>query len=152
MREARAFGVLPLLLTACGGALAVPPPPVRSEAPPLILAEVLTYELHQFGQTVEGPLEVCVSVREDDDTKDPSEAVMRRLPDRKDVKPQSACRGQAAIALVAGPIEWLAADEVRVRGSYTRRALRASTSLTYRVVWEGGRWACLGPIVALDPL
>ena len=152
MRPPPVFVLLAPLLTACSGALAVPRPPSRSEAVPLILAEVLTYEVRQFGETVEGPLEVCLAVREDGAIKDPSASMMQRLADRKDVKPQSACGSQASIALVAGPIEWLAADEVRVRGSYTRRTLRASTALTYRVVWEGGRWVCLGPVVSLDPL
>ena len=79
---------------------------------------------------------------------DPSPAMMVRL-NSKQLQPQSKCR--ATKTLIAGPIEWLRDDEVRVRGGYLR-ATEGETRLAYRVVRESGRWECLGPIISWDPL
>ena len=56
-----------------------------------------------------------------------------------------------AALLTSGPIRWIAADEVEVAGGFART--KSSTSRpTYRVVRDGGRWVCLGPIVTGMPL
>jgi hypothetical protein len=151
MRGSSVFVALSLSMAACGGTRALPVEAGRADATPSILAEVLSYELRQFGEEADGAVAVCIGVRVDDGLQDPSPLVMRRLIAAK-VTPQSACSVTNAITLVAGPVEWLESDEVRVRGSYVRSSPRASTSLAYRVVFQGGRWVCLGPVVSSDPL
>ena len=56
-----------------------------------------------------------------------------------------------AALLTSGPIRWIADDEAEVRGGFTRT--RSSSRRTvYRVVHDGGRWVCLGPVVTGVPL
>lgn len=152
MRGSSAFVALSLSMAACGGTRALPAEAGRADATPSILAEVLSYEVRQFGEEADGAVAVCIGVRENDGPQDPSPLVMRRLIAAKNVTPQSACSVTNTLTLVAGPVEWLAPEEVRVRGSYLRSSPRASSSLAYRVVFQGGRWVCLGPIVSADPL
>lgn len=115
----------------------------------MILEEVLRYELQQFAAREGGPDSVaCVAVREEGVMADPGPDLLRRLA-RHRVEPASACRGTETI--VAGPVEWLRDDEVRVRGGRIR-APEGETRLTYRVVREEDRWVCVGPVIAWDPL
>jgi hypothetical protein len=140
---------VPLLLAGCAGANAQPKPLDRVAQVPLIIEEVLRYSVHQFapkGDGAKNPL--CVAVREGDLLMDPSPSIMRGL-DNKQAQPKSECK--AAKTLVAGPIEWLRDDEVRVKGGYLR-ATEGEARLAYRVVRENGRWVCVGPIISADPL
>jgi hypothetical protein len=137
---------LPLLMAGCTGADAQPIPPDRASQVPLIIEEVLRFELQQFTLKESGA--VCVAVREGERTTDPSPAIMRRL-SNKWAQPQSDCK--AKNTLTAGPIEWLKDDDVRVKGGYLR-ANEGETRLAYRVVRENGNWVCVGPIVSWDPL
>ena len=139
----------PLLLTGCAGAGAQPKPPDRATQAPLIIEEVLRYGIHQFAPKEGGAeSELCVAVRERDPPTDPGPSTMRRL-NNKQAQPQSECK--AAKTLIAGPIEWLGDDEVRVKAGYLR-ASEGETRLAYRVVRENGRWVCVGPIISWDPL
>jgi hypothetical protein len=58
---------------------------------------------------------------------------------------------RAAALVQSGPVEPIGADEAHVRGGFRRRG-RTPTRPTYRVVREGGRWVCLGPIITGVPL
>lgn len=140
---------LPLLLAGCAGVDSPPAAPDRSTQAALIIEEVLRYGIHQFapkGDRAESAL--CVAVREGGPPMDPSPSMMRGLNNRL-AQPKSGC--QAARTLIAGPIEWLRDDEVRVKGGYLR-ATEGETRLEYRVVREHGRWVCVGPIISADPL
>ena len=144
---AMAIGV-PLLLAGCAGAAAQPKPLDRAAQVPLILEEVLRYELQQFAPKEDGAESVlCVAVREGTASADPAPSIMKRL--NKQAQPQSECKAPGT--LVAGPVEWIRDDEVRVKGGYLR-ASEGEKRLAYRVVRENGHWECLGPIVAWDPL
>ena len=140
--------VVPLLWAGCSGAAAQPKPPDRASQAPLIIEEVLRYQVHQFASKGGEAEAFCVAVREDTVLVDPSPAMMARL-NSKQLQPQSKCT--ATKTLIAGPIEWSRDDEVRVRGGYLR-ATEGETRLAYRVVRESGRWECLGPIISWDPL
>ena len=140
---------VPLLLAGCAGADAQPKPLDRATQTPLIIEEVLRYGIHQFAPKEDGAEgALCVAVREGNLPTDPSPSIMRRL-SNKQAQPQSECK--AAKTLIAGPIEWLRDDEVRVKGGYLR-ASEGETRLAYRVVRENGRWVCVGPIISWDPL
>ena len=139
---------VPLLLAGCAGANAQPKPPDRGAQVPLIIEEVLRYGLHQYapkGDGAESPL--CVAVRDGGLTMDPSPSIMRGL-NNKQAQPKSECK--SARTLIAGPVEWLRDDEVRVKGGYLR-ATQGEARLAYRVVRENGRWVCVGPIISADP-
>ena len=140
--------VVPLLWAGCSGAAAQPKPPDRASQAPLIIEEVLRYQVHQFASKGGEAEAFCVAVREDTVLVDPSPAMMARL-NSKQLQPQSKCT--ATKTLIAGPIEWSRDDEVRVRGGYLR-ATEGETRLAYRVGRESGRWEPLGPIISWDPL
>ena len=140
---------LPFLLVGCAGADAQPKPLNRPAEVPLIIEEVLRYQIQQFAPKEGGPDSVvCLAVREDTVPIDPSPGIMQRL-GNKQAEPRSACEGTRV--LIAGPVEWLRDDEVRVKGGYLRPS-EGETRLAYRVVRENGRWVCVGPIVSWDPL
>jgi hypothetical protein len=140
---------VPLLLAGCAGANAQPKPPDRGAQVPLIIEEVLRYGIHQFAPKEDGAESaLCVAVREGALLTDPSPSIMRGL-NNKQAQPKSECK--AARTLIAGPIEWLRDDEVRVKGGYVR-ATEGEAHLAYRVVREHGRWVCVGPIISADPL
>jgi hypothetical protein len=140
---------VPFLLAGCAGANAQPKPPDRGAQVPLIIEEVLRYEIHQYAPK-EGGTEstLCIAVREGGLPTDPSPSMMRGL-NNKQAQPKSECKGTRT--LIAGPIEWLRDDEVRVKGGYLR-ASEGEARLAYRVVRENGRWVCVGPIISADPL
>ena len=145
------FGLVvavPLLWAGCSGAAAQPKPQDRASQAPLIIEEVLRFQARHFASKGGEAEAFCVAVREDTASVDPSPAMMVRL-NSKLLQPQSKCT--ATKTLIAGPIEWLRDDEVRVRGGYLR-ATKGETRLAYRVVRERGRWECLGPIISWDPL
>jgi hypothetical protein len=52
--------------------------------------------------------------------------------------------------LIAGPVEWVRDDRVRVQAGYVRGA-GGESPLAYRVVREGDRWKYAGRIIAYDP-
>ena len=55
-----------------------------------------------------------------------------------------------AVLVTAGPVDWVGADEAWVTVSYFRSPLQSGVT-TYRVVWEDGKWICLGPIFKQAP-
>jgi hypothetical protein len=55
-----------------------------------------------------------------------------------------------AIIVTAGPMEWIAADEVWVSVRYFRSA-RVSALRKYRVVLDHDGWVSLGPILLDGP-
>jgi hypothetical protein len=141
--------VVPLLLAGCAGANAQPKPLDRAAQAPLIVEEVLRYGVHQFAPKGDGAeAALCVAVREGDVLRDPGPSIMKGL-NNKQAQPKSACKG--ARTLIAGTIEWLRDDEVRVNGGFLR-ATEGEAHLAYRVVRENGRWVCVGPIISADPL
>jgi len=77
--------------------------------------------------------------------------VMRQLPGSDRIREQSRCPADNAGTLVAGPIDWLSDTEVRVR-SVRKLAHETEAPLVYRVVRDAGRWACVGAVIAYDPL
>jgi hypothetical protein len=143
----------PCLVTACRDTGEAPRPSERSTALPFILEEVLRYEIAQFAgeESPAAGATTCVAVRDGRETRDPNAATLRRLPKSGRFQPWSSCRGDEALTLIAGPVEWRADDEVYASGAYLRPG-RGETPLKYRVLWEQGRWRCAGPIVVGLPL
>ena len=58
--------------------------------------------------------------------------------------------GRAALLLTVGPVEWVKKDEAEVDVITTRRTVE-STRRRYRVVYEAGRWVCLGQVMKISP-
>ena len=140
---------VPLLLAGCAGADAQAKPSARATQVASIIEEVLRYGSQQFASKEgEAGSALCLAVREVGLPKDPSPSTMLRL-SNKQAQPQSKCK--AARTLIAGPIEWVGDDEVRVKAGYVRES-QGETRLAYRVVREHGRWVCVGPIISWDPL
>ncbi len=143
--------VLFLLPAACGGGGAAHRAVDRASEVPVVLEEVLRYQIEERADKLtEGPGEVvCFAVRQDGRTGEPDPDIMRRL--GRPARALSACEGAKGLTVIAGPVEWLRDDEVRVKGAY-RRSGQAETPLAYRVVREEGRWVCAGAILSWDPL
>jgi hypothetical protein len=147
----RACGYLVMWpLAGCISAAGQPRPVDRASQTSSILAEVFRYEIRQLaaeGTEASGSA-MCVAVREGASTSDPNQSILRQLDKR--VRPRSAC-GAAAVTLIAGPIDWLRDDELRVKGALLRAA-DGERPLAYRVVRKNGRWLCVGPVLSWDPL
>jgi hypothetical protein len=125
----------------------------------LVHAAVLRYEAKQF--MAEERLPACVAIHgaSDGSLSSLRDALRPSLPD---VRPAEACaivdgevfltgsRAPAAL-LSSGPIRWIADDEAQVTGGFARTRW-STTRSTYRVVLDGGRWVCLGPVVTGVPL
>ena len=141
-----AFLALSVLQGGCVGACAESRATDRIASAPLIIGEVLRYGVRQFAPGAEGGL--CVAVREGDALMDPGPSIMRLLRDTQ-ARPQSSCK--ASGTLIAGSLEWLGDDHVRVKTNY-REASQGERAVSYRVVLEDDRWVCVGPILSLDPL
>jgi len=136
-------------LAGCVGADAQPKALDRATQAPLILGEVLRYEIQRFAANAgeaEGVL--CVAVRDGQAARDPSPDIMQSIGGLR-AQPQSRCQGNET--LIAGPIEWVRDDEVHVKGGHIRGS-EGERLLAYRVVLEAGQWKCVGPIVSWDPL
>jgi len=58
--------------------------------------------------------------------------------------------GRAAVLVTVGPVEWVRADEAEVDVITTRRTAE-TTRRRYRVVYEAGRWVCLGQVMKISP-
>jgi len=145
------FALLALVaISACAGPS---PSSDRNAQEPFILERVLRYQLEEFGDAFAGQPDaaVCIGIGDGTAVADPRIDLVQRLASTHRVLPPSACEAESFPSLVAGPIEWLGDDEVRVKGEYSRRG-EARTALVYRVVFEANGWECLGPILAWDPL
>ena len=116
-----------------------------------ILEAVLRYELHQFGDSPAADRRVCLAVQEAAASGDPSSALLVSLSRVAPVRAVSECHHDDAVVLTAGPLDWLSDGELRVHGRYSA-GRSISTPLLYRVVWQAGRWDCVGPILSYDPL
>jgi hypothetical protein len=136
----------------CGAPREDAPPGDRSGQTAAILEECFRCEMRQLVAGRESAERaVCLSARDAGGQHDPPREVLDALGRLRQVRGASRCADAGAIRLVAGPIEWLSASEVRVRGAHARAAT-GSAELLYRVVWSAGRWECLGPISNYDPL
>ena len=137
-------------LLACGTATSSGPSADRAAEEEPILTQVFRYELRQFVEAPDHAVinPVCVAIISQGQLIDPAETLLRRV--NAGVVKNSACPPATPVRLVAGPVEWIKTDDVRVKGSYQDRT--TSTALEYRVAWESGAWACLGPIIGYDPL
>jgi hypothetical protein len=152
VRQAVRPVALELLLASagCGGVGAAHQASDRAAQVPVILEVVLRYQIEERADTRNEPPEtLCIAVRHDGRTSDPDADVMRRL--GRPAQALSACEGATGLTVIAGPVEWLRDDEVRVKGAY-RRGTQGETPLAYRVVREEGQWVCAGPILSWDPL
>jgi hypothetical protein len=153
--SARAWALVAL---AAGAACSRPPAP-EGDVASLVHAAVLRYEAKQF--LSEDRLPACFAIQGapgglDDRVR---EALHPALPG---IRPAEACAvvdGEVYLAgsrvpaalLTSGPIRWIAADEAEVHGGFTRTR-SSSQRPVYRVVHDGGRWVCLGPVVTGVPL
>ena len=138
------------VIAACAGPSR---PSDRDAQESFILESVLRYQLQEFGDEFAGQpdLAVCLGIGDGTVVADPAADLVQRLASTHSLLPHSACEAESLPSLVAGPIEWLQDDEVRVKGEYSRRG-DARMPLVYRVVREASGWECLGPIVSWDPL
>ena len=135
---------------ACSGP---PRPSYRDAHEAAILESVLRSQVQQFADEFAPPPNpaACLGIGDGTVVADPTADLVQRLASTHTLLPRSACEGESLPSLVAGPIEWLEDDEVRVRGEYSRPG-EARMPLLYRVVLEAGGWECLGPILSWDPL
>lgn len=135
------------------------PPAPESDVASLVHAAVLRYEAKQF--LSEERLPMCVAIHGSSDGIDARvrEALHLTLPDVRSSEACAIVDGEVYLAgsrvpaalLTSGPIRWIADDEAEVRGGFRR--IRSSTQRpVYRVVRDGGRWVCLGPVVTGVPL
>jgi len=153
---ARAWCVL--VFAACM-ACAHPPAP-EGDVAPLIHAAVLRYEAKQFLSGERLP--TCIRIQGhagDEILAGVRDVLNQTLPDIRSAEACAIVEGDVylsgsrvpAVLLTSGPIRWIADDEVQVDGGFART--KSSTSRpTYRVVRDGGRWVCLGPVVTGMPL
>ena len=58
--------------------------------------------------------------------------------------------GRAAVLVTVGPVEWVKADEAEVDVITTRRTVE-TIRRRYRIVYEAGRWVCLGQVMKISP-
>jgi len=145
---------------ACATAVACRHPPAREgDVAPLIHAAVLRYEARQFLSGERLPTCIRIHGHAGESVAAVRDALHQSLPDVRAAEACAIVEGDVYLAgsrvpaalLTSGPIRWIAADEVEVTGGFART--RASTSRpTYRVVRDGGRWVCLGPVVTGVPL
>ena len=139
---------------ACG-----PPPAAEGDVAPLIHAAVLRYEVKQFMSGERLPTCIRIQGHAGEILARVRDALNQSLPDIRSAEACAIVEGDVYLAgsrvpaalLTSGPIRWIAADEVEVAGGFART--RSSTSRpTYRVVREGRRWVCLGPVMTGIPL
>jgi len=139
---------------ACGH-----PPPTEDDAAPLIHAAVLRYEAKQFLSGERLPICIRIHGRAGAIVAGVRNALIQTLPDIRSAEACAIVEGDVYLAgsrvpaalLTSGPIRWIATDEVEVGGGFART--KSSTRRpTYRVVRDGGRWVCLGPVVTGVPL
>ena len=149
-----------MILVAVAAAMACGPPPApEGDVAPLIHAAVLRYEAKQFISGERLPICVRIHGQAGEIGAAVRDALHQSLPDIRSAEACAIVEGDVYLAgsrvpaalLTSGPIRWIAADEVEVAGGFART--RSSTSRpTYRVVRDGGRWVCLGPVVTGVPL
>jgi hypothetical protein len=139
---------------ACG-----PPPAPEGDVAPLIHAAVLRYEAKQFMSGERLPICIRIHGHAGEIVAGVRDALNQTLPDIRSAEACAIVEGDVylagsrvpAVLLTSGPIRWIADDEVQVAGGFART--KSSTSRpTYRVVRDGGRWVCLGPVVTGVPL
>jgi len=152
-RTSASLAVLSLSIAACAGLAESSSARGRDLQTDAILTEVLRYQVQDLAKdaAVQQQGVVCVGVLKDNATVDPGRRVMQQLPAGDRIREQSRCPADSAGTLVVGPIDWIADTEVRVR-SVRRVRHQAATPVVYRVVRDAGRWVCVGPILAYDPL
>jgi len=145
---------------ACATAMACRhPAALEGDVAPLIHAAVLRYEAKQFMAGERLPTCIRIHGHAGESVAAVRDALHQSLPDVRAAEACAIVEGDVylagsrvpAVLLTSGPIRWIAADEVEVAGGFERT--RSSTSRpTYRVVREGARWVCLGPVVTGVPL
>jgi hypothetical protein len=147
-------------LVALAAAVACSSPPAPDgDAASLVHAAVLRYEAKQF--LSEDHLPTCVAIQGSPDGTDARvrDALHPMLPNIRFAEACAVVDGDVYLAgsrvpaalLTSGPIRWIADDEAEVRGGFTRTRSSSHRPL-YRVVRDGGRWVCLGPVVTGMPL
>jgi hypothetical protein len=105
---------------------------------------------------------VCIAIDPGGAPQSPNREFMARLAGERMVRRAAECDPRPtgaieamtlrpAIIVTAGPIEWIADDEVWVEVSYFRSA-RQSAHRRYRVVREHDGWVSLGPILLDGPV
>jgi hypothetical protein len=148
-----------LVAFAAGVACRRPPPAPDVDATSLVHAAVIRYEARQF--LSEERLPTCVAIHGSPEGMDARvrEALHPTLPGVRSAEACAIVDGEVYLAgsrvpaalLTSGPIRWIAEDEAEVRGGFTRTPSSSLRPL-YRVVHDGGRWVCLGPVVTGVPL
>ena len=147
------------LVTLAAGVACSRSPAPEGDATSLVHAAVIRYEARQF--LSEERLPTCVAIHGSSDRLDARvrEALQPGMPDIRSADACAIVDGEVYLAgsrvpaalLTSGPIRWIADDEAEVTGGFTRT--RSSTRRpVYRVVRDGGRWVCLGPVVTGVPL
>lgn len=120
------------------------------------LAEVLDASARKQGMVV------CLGINPGSAPQSPSKEYMARFKGENAVRRLTECQARPkgavenvsrapATILTAGPIEWIAADDVRVSVSCFRTSLRSYVR-SYRVVKEPSGWVSLGPIFIDSPV
>ena len=153
--SARAWANLALV----AGVACSPPPAPEGDVASLVHAAVLRYEAKQF--LSEDRLPACFAIHGAPGGMDARvrEALHPTLPGLRPAEACAVVEGEVYLAgsrvpaalLTSGPIRWIAHDEAEVHGGFTRTR-SSSQRPVYRVVRDGGRWVCLGPVVTGVPL
>jgi hypothetical protein len=105
---------------------------------------------------------ICLAVDPGGSPQSVSREFLRRFPGDSAVRRAAECEarpegavvlatGGPAVIVTAGPLDWVAADEVWVAAACFRSA-RSTRRWQYRVVRERAGWVSLGPIIRQAPL
>jgi hypothetical protein len=157
--SARAWPVIGAVIALAASVACSRPPAPEGDAASLVHAAVLRYEAKQF--LSEEPLPTCVAIQGSPEGMDTRvrETLHPTLPGIRSAEACTVVDGDVYLAgsrvpaalLTSGPIRWIADDEAEVTGGFTRTRSSSRRPL-YRVVHDGGRWVCLGPVVTGMPL
>lgn len=126
-----------------------------------IAEAVLREQIHTFVDSEDADAVVCIQVRDQGRTRDPSARLLRKFSGDIRVKPASACSqqgpgmveratGRRAVLLGVGPVK--AGGGALEVEAFFWRSESGTARPTYRVIKERRRYVVVGPISGYDPL
>ena len=143
-------------------ALAAPLPDRRAEEN-AVLEAVLRQQIEvQLDSSARArQMVICLGINPGQAPQSPSREFLARFRTEAAVRAMTECErssggavegttGRPAVMVIAGPIDWVSADEAWVDVSYFRTR-RDSGLRLYRVVKEKSGWVSLGPILRDGP-
>ncbi len=157
MKRPWAFGLAALVLLATGAAGWQAWSVSENDA---IAAAVIREQIRIFVSSEDADATVCIQVRDQGQTRDPSSRLLRKFSGDLRVKPASACSqqgpgmveratGRSAVLLGVGPVKRAGAGVLEVEALFWRSE-SGTARPTYRVIKERRRYVVLGPVLRFD--